>query len=614
MAEFDPQAASNALSDEELRQRAAMARNVALPPVVQPPSTLRPVGASNTPTPQTNTNGVARVNTSPSAVPPVGSVEDLESKIQPPTAKVAREAGRHGATQVQQAAAAANAAQQAQQSPEDKDVDTARQNAEAAANKPAGIARLIPMTPMPGQDASFLSKLGHGALRAVEGIGRGVADVAEVGGNILAPGIMANIPGTQLNKDVQYQAAERRLGEAEKNRQAAATSAQDTAKANLENEQAKQLGMLGVGKSDADQLVRDMMMGGVGGTPKVNPATNQPFTLAEAMEVAHRQLKAADATPGNTPLSQQPDLFQNAKARIDQMFPNATPEQRAAFYPTEKMTPEQADKLAAQALEVSKMNSADQQRQFERQRQQREDQEKKDAKTVEWTENGKLMYGTQAEAEARNAKWIPSKKGVDDIRHDTALLNDMQAKLNDVVKNRGALDQDGTQKAIIAKILSTASGGGITIAGQHIPLAPERGGAMDQLINAGMLQNASDSTVEYIQSVLSFRESALALPKMITNSGRQSEIAAHALWATTPGLEPNSQYALGQAKKFQGNLDRLRRGTASIVGEEGNYDYPVPELQSGKAPEGYQIPLQNGHTATMKKGKWIDDTTGQEVH
>ncbi len=43
---------------------------------------------------------------------------------------------------------------------------------------------------------------------------------------------------------------------------------------------------------------------------------------------------------------------------------------------------------------------------------------------------------------------------------------------------------------------------------------------------------------------------------------------------------------------------------------------PVPSTPSPKstvAPEGHQVKLDNGHTATKKSGKWVDDVTGQEV-
>jgi hypothetical protein len=579
---------------------------------------FRPVGGG-TAAPAQPTNGIARVSTP--SMPPVAAQPTQPVQMEP-SASAARDAARHGASPTQTAAAASAAAKPVTPppSPEDQSVTQAQQNIQRIQNEKAGLARLIPMTPMPQattddqgnvQQPSFWSKLGHGLLRGVEGAGRVGAQAVETAGNVFLPGVMANIPGTELHRDVEYQAGERRLSEAEKNRTTAQTGQQEVAKANLENEQAKQVGMLGAGKSDADQLVRDMMMGGPNNTPKVNPKTNEPFTLSEAMAEAHSQLKTAELPPDQQSFKNNPDLFAQSKARVDQLFPNATPQQRAAFYPSENMTPAQGDKLFDEARGVAQLNDAQQQRAFEQKRQNREDQEKKEANNVEWTENGHLMYGTQAEAEQRGAKWIKSKKGADDIRHDTALLNDMQAKLNDVITNRGALDQDGTQKAIIAKVLSTTGGGGITIGGQHIPLAPERGGAIDQLIQAGMLQGASDSTVNYIQSVLSFREAALALPKMITNSGRQSEVASRALWSTTPGLEPNSQYVLGQGRRFQGNIDRLRKTTPTITGEEASLDNPLPELQQ---IDRIRNP-KTGETATWNESKkaYVSDKTGQVV-
>jgi len=151
-----------------------------------------------------------------------------------------------------------------------------------------------------------------------------------------------------------------------------------------------------------------------------------------------------------------------------------------------------------------------------------------------------------------------SDKDLNDAKTHAVVLNDMQSKLNDVVSSADALDQGGTQRAIISKVLSHAEPG-----------------MWNDLVKSTMLNGASDKTKNYIQSVLSLKESALGLPKEITGGSRTSEIQGNALFQTLPsGASVDSKYAIGQAKKFQANIDRLRNRVPVVRGMEEITPHP----------------------------------------
>jgi hypothetical protein len=177
-----------------------------------------------------------------------------------------------------------------------------------------------------------------------------------------------------------------------------------------------------------------------------------------------------------------------------------------------------------------------------------------------------LLSDNDAKAEGMQHVTQASEKDYNDAKGHTVVLNDMQSKLNDVVASRKALDQNPTQRTIIAKALA------------HLGPATTIG----TLTDAGFLSGSTPETQEYIQSVLSLRESALALPKELTNGSRVSEIQASALWATLPsGASLNGNYALKQGQKFQGNIDRMRERNPDVRGMNVVEEHPDLASRSG---------------------------------
>ena len=194
----------------------------------------------------------------------------------------------------------------------------------------------------------------------------------------------------------------------------------------------------------------------------------------------------------------------------------------------------------------------------------------------------KAYLTNRADAKSRGLTGITeaTPKQIDDSRTHTAVLNDMQQKLNDVVAARSALNQNTTQRGVIAKAL-----------------APTKDGSIEALVNAAVLSEATEQTKEYVQSVLSLRESGLGLPKELTGGSRVTEIQTSALWQTLPsGASLNGEYALGQAKKFQANIDRLRKRVPEVRGMEAIA--PAPELTGNKPGASTTAPGKDGISFT----------------
>lgn len=115
-------------------------------------------------------------------------------------------------------------------------------------------------------------------------IGHGLAMAGNIAGNVFAAPEMSLIPGTQLYKQGQEAQAERGMMEAGMEKARAAETA-------LKEQQAK---FAGRGTTPAEQTFFDLMHGGPGGTPRVNPDTKIPYTTPEAQIASQGTGKTVD--------------------------------------------------------------------------------------------------------------------------------------------------------------------------------------------------------------------------------------------------------------------------------------------------------------------------------
>ena len=147
---------------------------------------------------------------------------------------------------------------------------------------------------------------------------------------------------------------------------------------------------------------------------------------------------------------------------------------------------------------------------------------------------------------------------------DESVLNDVAIKTNAVIDSASALDQDSRQKDVISWELGN---NGIKIGFGHNLEMP-----MDALVNnslrANNMSQASQASKDYIIGVLSLRESAMGLQKVLTGSARNNEAQIEALQATLPGYEDSSDTALQRVDSFTQNLDALRQPIARIPGSK----------------------------------------------
>ena len=78
-------------------------------------------------------------------------------------------------------------------------------------------------------------------------------------------------------------------------------------------------------------------------------------------------------------------------------------------------------------------------------------------------------------------------------------------------------------------------------------------------LNSRNIGQVNDLTKNYILGVLSLREAAMGMNRVLTGSARASESQIKALQATLPGYEANSSFALQKMHSFAQNVEQLRK-------------------------------------------------------
>lgn len=183
--------------------------------------------------------------------------------------------------------------------------------------------------------------------------------------------------------------------------------------------------------------------------------------------------------------------------------------------------------------------------------------------------------------------------------HNASVLNDVSSKTNAVIQSASALDQPQKQRDIISWALGD---NGIKIGfGDHLALP------MDALVNNSLnsrnMGQASDQTKQYIIGVLSLREAAMGMNRVLTGSARASETQIKALQATLPGYEPDSKTALQRLQSFSQNVDQLRKPIPVIPG------VPRTQITFGQ-PQQQTTPSGGSNLSQMVSGNATDIING----
>ena len=441
----------------------------------------------------------------------------------------------------------------------------------------------------------FLGKLEHGLAKA-----------GNIAGEAVIPNVMRNIPGTDLN--LAAKTAGREAGF-----EAATTAEEREAQAkNLASETAQR-------NAPGEKLV---------GAPQQDPTTGNWFQAAaskdaQGNEVVSWKPLAGGPTGGDETKKPVGDTYaQQFSQQLGTLTAGMSADDQAKFTQAYGIKPTDtgvvAEKRLADAKAAAQMTGQERDRKVQedataaqraetnRLKEEELNLKKNAGENKGGTEvvrgydaNGvpHLMSAADAKTQGLTNITKATDKDIDTARTHGTVLNDMQVKLNDVVKSSPALNQNEAQRAIIAKALSD-----------------QKNTTWSQLLTSGVLSQATEPTKEYVQSVLSLRESALGLPKEITGGSRVSEIQASALWSTLPGAASlDSKYALGQAKKFQANIDRLWHRVDQVQGMP--HEEPAEEIAEKKAAGGGTFNVPEGAPPAMNvpDGKVLKDESGKIV-
>ncbi len=173
---------------------------------------------------------------------------------------------------------------------------------------------------------------------------------------------------------------------------------------------------------------------------------------------------------------------------------------------------------------------------------------------------------TQAQASQAGMQAIRGVKETD-IRndtHDTRVLNDVAVKSNNLLDASAALDQNQNQRDMINWAMAQAEKDNQFKVGAFGTQFPT--GWFNTLLNSSNMGGATQLTKDYVVSVLSLREAAMGMQKVLTGSARANEAQINALQATVPGLETNSALARQKLAAFTQNVDMLRQGIPRMPG------------------------------------------------
>jgi len=177
--------------------------------------------------------------------------------------------------------------------------------------------------------------------------------------------------------------------------------------------------------------------------------------------------------------------------------------------------------------------------------------------------SNQTILTTQAAAQAGGMNSIRSVKETDISKdlHDTRVLNDIASKANQVFQSSSAMDD---------KSLASTVG-----AARYLSDHPNS--TWDQMVQAGIMGNMPQPVQNYMQDVMSLRESAMGLQKVLTGSARSNETQLNALLRTLPSLEPNSATVKSKLQRFTQNVTLLRQGIPRMPGID------VVPIQGGQA-------------------------------
>jgi hypothetical protein len=175
---------------------------------------------------------------------------------------------------------------------------------------------------------------------------------------------------------------------------------------------------------------------------------------------------------------------------------------------------------------------------------------------------GELAFVTRQEAAANPTKYAPVGAG-DKTLGTQARFGEIQRTVdmtNTAINNLPDTGFDAKSRAQIATVLR----------------ATDPSSALTQFLQSEAASTLSDAQIDYVTSLASMAESAQAMTSLQGIGARGSDKLRASIVAMLPGAgTPSKKYATMQMKKFQTELDQLRKGVPSLGALSGDSSTPA---------------------------------------
>jgi len=408
-------------------------------------------------------------------------------------------------------------------------------------------------------------------------IGHIAAKVGNIAGDVLAPGVMANIPGTDINKRIQEADTKRELATRTEAEQEGVTKGLQQEEAKTRGEEAKTK----LAKEQNEQNLEKDTEGNITGWKDAQgklhgldeEGTPQGVKdIAEATQNKPHFEKSTNGdivqvTPGKGGAPATSTVVHKGDPKVETDLTTRTVGGQEHHILVNKGTGQDIKDLGAFKTEANPAKELA--------------KEKADEEPViGFDKNGiqRLMPRGQAQKEGLTHLVKSSPKDRADAEQNTAALNDMGAKVKNAFESSKAIDKIGMgQKTLIQSAL--------------------RGHPDDYSVRMAVSLMAPEAQ-KYVQDIFSLREAALALPKQTTGGSRVSEPQANALFNTVPGSSGDHKFREGQLRKFDENLTRLWKKVPLVEGNEPERAFPEEKGGTGGA--------KGGATAAPTVGTVVD--------
>lgn len=182
-----------------------------------------------------------------------------------------------------------------------------------------------------------------------------------------------------------------------------------------------------------------------------------------------------------------------------------------------------------------------------------------------------LTTTAQATASGMTAIRPVHQADISKDQHDIKVLSDIQTKSNNVAQAASAMDATAwTDTVGVAKYL-----------------ADNPNTTLSSLMRSTAFGAMTPAAKNYTVAVLSLRESAMGLQKVLTGSARSNETQINALLNTLPGLEPDATTVRAKLQAFDQNLGLLAKGLPKGTGVElQGFNQPAQSTPQRVVPAG----------------------------